>query len=177
DSSKNHDLTFSNPVFDIDEDFTLSDDSFSEEDVPMENFKFFSNPLFDLDEEIVSTEVNLIQNEVLESITSNPPRIDNDNLDPEGEIHPVERLLYDNSSPRPPEDSNSDVSDAINESFSPSPIPVEDSDSLMEEIDLFLTPDDSMSPVIENDDYDSEGDIIFLEELLSNDSSSLPENE
>ncbi|GKB54278.1 hypothetical protein Tco_0905031, partial [Tanacetum coccineum] len=30
---------------------------------------------------------------------------------------------------------------------------------------------------IENDDYDSEGDILFIEELLSNDSLSLPENE
>ncbi|GKE17751.1 hypothetical protein Tco_1425328, partial [Tanacetum coccineum] len=28
-----------------------------------------------------------------------------------------------------------------------------------------------------NDDYDSEGDILFLEELLNNDSPSLPENE
>ncbi|GJR28656.1 hypothetical protein Tco_1104888 [Tanacetum coccineum] len=46
DSSKNHDLTFSNPLFDIDEDFTSSDESFSEEDVPNENFKIFSNPLF-----------------------------------------------------------------------------------------------------------------------------------
>ncbi|GJZ75867.1 hypothetical protein Tco_0640332 [Tanacetum coccineum] len=42
---------------------------------------------------------------------------------------------------------------------------------------LFLIPDDSMPPGIENDDYDSEGDILFLEELLSNDSLSLPENE
>nr|GFD19371.1 hypothetical protein [Tanacetum cinerariifolium] len=49
-------------------------------------------------------------------------------------------------------------------SFSPSPIPVEDSDSLIEEIDLSLTPDDSMPPGIENDDYDSEGDILILEE-------------
>ncbi|GKB16676.1 hypothetical protein Tco_0850599 [Tanacetum coccineum] len=55
--------------------------------------------------------------------------------------------------------------------------PVQDSDSLMEEIDLFLTPDDSMPPGIKNDDYDSEGDILFLDELLSNDSPSLPENE
>ncbi|GJT94181.1 hypothetical protein Tco_1083026 [Tanacetum coccineum] len=47
--------------------------------------------------------------------------------------------------------------------------------SLMEEIDLFLTLDDSMPPDIENDDYESKGDIIFLEELLSNDSP--PENE
>ncbi|GKF83050.1 hypothetical protein Tco_0244706, partial [Tanacetum coccineum] len=47
----------------------------------------------------------------------------------------------------------------------------------IEEIDLFLTPDDSMPLGIENDDYDSEGDILFLKELLSNDSPSLPENE
>nr|GFD29460.1 hypothetical protein [Tanacetum cinerariifolium] len=37
--------------------------------------------------------------------------------------------------------------------------------------------DDLMPPGIENDDYDSEGDIHFLEELLSNDSISLSENE
>ncbi|GJT36399.1 hypothetical protein Tco_0926818 [Tanacetum coccineum] len=49
--------------------------------------------------------------------------------------------------------------------------------TLMEEIDLFLDPDDSIPPGIESDDYDSEGDILFLEELLSNDSLSLPETE
>ncbi|GKD77328.1 hypothetical protein Tco_1339949 [Tanacetum coccineum] len=86
-------------------------------------------------------------------------------------------MLYDHSSSRPPEEFNSEYSDAIIESYSPSPIPVEDNDSLMEDIDLFLTPDDSMPPGIENDDYDSEGDILFLEELLSNDSPSLLENE
>ncbi|GJU44575.1 hypothetical protein Tco_1201841 [Tanacetum coccineum] len=72
---------------------------------------------------------------------------------------------------------NPKFSDVVIESFSPSPIPVEDNDFLMKEIDLFLTPDDSMPPGIENDDYESEGDILFLEELLSNDSPSLPKNE
>ncbi|GJU01795.1 hypothetical protein Tco_1112133 [Tanacetum coccineum] len=72
---------------------------------------------------------------------------------------------------------NSENSNAIIESFSSSHILVEDSGSLMEEIDLFLTPDDSMPPGIENDNYDSEGDILFLEEFLSNDPPSLPENE
>ncbi|GJR00394.1 hypothetical protein Tco_0523378 [Tanacetum coccineum] len=62
-------------------------------------------------------------------------------------------------------------------SSSPSPILVEDSDYLMKEIDLFLDPDDSIPPGIKSDDYDSEGDIFFLEELLSNDSLSLPETE
>nr|GEZ80195.1 hypothetical protein [Tanacetum cinerariifolium]GEZ99399.1 hypothetical protein [Tanacetum cinerariifolium] len=72
---------------------------------------------------------------------------------------------------------NSENSDDVIESFSPSPIPVEGSDSLMEEIDIFLTPDDSIPPGIENDDYGFEGGIIFLEELLSNDSPSLSDNE
>ncbi|GKF76290.1 hypothetical protein Tco_0225734, partial [Tanacetum coccineum] len=75
------------------------------------------------------------------------------------------------------EESNSEISDATIESSSPSPIPVEDSDSLMKEIHLFLDPDDSIPPGIESDDYDSEGDILFLKELLSNDSLSLPETE
>ncbi|GKF52322.1 hypothetical protein Tco_0148789, partial [Tanacetum coccineum] len=42
-------------------------------------------------------------------------------------------------------------------------------DSLMEEIDIFLAPDDSILPGIENDDYDSEWDVLFLAELLNND--------
>ncbi|GJV94196.1 hypothetical protein Tco_1542009 [Tanacetum coccineum] len=66
-------------------------------------------------------------------------------------------------------------SDAIIKSFSPSPIPVEDSDSLMEDINIFLAPDDSIPPGIENDDYDSEGDVLFLEESLNDDSISLPD--
>ncbi|GKA34616.1 hypothetical protein Tco_0721045 [Tanacetum coccineum] len=79
---------------------------------------------------------------------------------------------------QPLEESNSrTISDATIESLSSSPIPIEDSDSFIEEIDLFLASDDSMPPGIENDDYDSEGDIRFLEELLSNDSSPFPENE
>ncbi|GJW78957.1 hypothetical protein Tco_0140639 [Tanacetum coccineum] len=102
---------------------------------------------------------------------------DMEDLKQQGRIRLVEKLLYDNSSPRPPEELNSENSDAVIESFSPSPIRVEDSDSLMEEIDIFLAPDNSIPPSIENDDYDSEGDILFLQELLSNDSLSLPENE
>ncbi|GJY62408.1 hypothetical protein Tco_0463065 [Tanacetum coccineum] len=104
-----------------------------------------------------------------------PSGIDETDFDPEEDICLVEKLLYDNSSPRPPEELNSEISNAIIESFSPYLIPVEGSDSLMEEIDIFLASDDSIPPGIENDDYDSEGDI--LEELLSNDSLSLLENE
>nr|GFB47292.1 hypothetical protein [Tanacetum cinerariifolium] len=62
-------------------------------------------------------------------------------------------------------------------SFSPSPIPVEDSDSLMEEIDLSFTLDYLMPPCIEDDDYDSERDILILKYLPSNDTLSIPEIE
>nr|GFC61703.1 hypothetical protein [Tanacetum cinerariifolium] len=45
---------------------------------------------------------------------------------------------------------------------------------MMEEIDLFLTLDDPMTPSIE-DDEDSKRDILFLERLLHNDPIPLPD--
>ncbi|GJT39605.1 hypothetical protein Tco_0939470 [Tanacetum coccineum] len=166
-SQMTNSTTFSNPLFDSDDNYTSRDnESFSNEDVPKE---IYSNPLFD--EEIISSPKSdsLLEefSGELSHINSIPPGIKEADFDPEEEIHQSKNVLYDNS----------DVSDAITESFSPSPIPVVDSDSLMEEIDLYLTLDDSMPPSIKNDDYDSEGDILFLEELLSNDSPSLPKNE
>ncbi|GJV44364.1 hypothetical protein Tco_1428900 [Tanacetum coccineum] len=122
----------------------------------------------ELDELIKSSVENLVPIQINEEVTFDLRRKDSSL---------GEKLLFDNSSPRPPKEFNSENSDAIIESFSSSHILVEDSDSLMEEIDLFLTPDDSMPPGIENDNYDSEGDILFLEEFLSNDPPSLPENE
>nr|GEY79041.1 hypothetical protein [Tanacetum cinerariifolium] len=50
-------------------------------------------------------------------------------------------------------------------------------DPLSKEVDLFLASDNSIPLSIENIDYDSEGDIHFLEELLVGDSILLPENE
>ncbi|GJT74391.1 hypothetical protein Tco_1041116 [Tanacetum coccineum] len=96
---------------------------------------------------------------------------------PEEDIHLIEKLLNDDLSPHSPKELNSEIPDAIIESFSSSPIPVEDSNSLMEEIDIFLALDDSIPSGIENDDYDSEGDVLFLEELINDDSLSLPEYE
>nr|GEZ61046.1 hypothetical protein [Tanacetum cinerariifolium] len=83
----------------------------------------------------------------------------------------------DNSSPRPPKEFVSANSDAEIESFSPSPILVKDSDSLMEEIDLTCTPDYPMLPGIEDDDYDSERDILIRKDLPSNNTLSFAEKE
>nr|GEW49062.1 hypothetical protein [Tanacetum cinerariifolium]GEW70645.1 hypothetical protein [Tanacetum cinerariifolium]GEW73612.1 hypothetical protein [Tanacetum cinerariifolium] len=166
---------FSNILFDADYDFYSSDDqSLSDEDFPKE---IYSNPLFD--EEIISMRIDPhhFNADELALLKSIPPGISKTDCDPENEIRLTKRLLYDKSSPRPPEEFVSENSNADVESFSPSPIPVEDSDSFIEEIDLSFTPDDPMPPGIEEDDNDSERDILILEELLDNHSLSLSENE
>nr|GEW82315.1 ribonuclease H-like domain-containing protein [Tanacetum cinerariifolium] len=195
--------TFSNLLFDADDDFSSSNnESFSNKDILKE---IYSNPFFD--EEIISVKIDPHhfndESDLIESLLNHdssiissslkidslldefagelillksiPPGINEVDCDPEEEIHLIEKFLYDNSSPHHMEEFIFENSDAAIESFSPSHIPVEDSDSLKDEINLSLTLDDSMPPGIEDDDYDSKGDIF--EELLSNDSLSLPENE
>ncbi|GJU19481.1 hypothetical protein Tco_1152823 [Tanacetum coccineum] len=156
---------FSNPLFDANDDDASSDE---------EEFKISSNLLFDLDEVSPidddesllnrdtsfdsSSKIDFLLDEFAGKLTrlqSIPSGIDNINLDPEGDIFFLESLLYDNSSPHPPEEFNSKNSI---ESFPPSHIPIEDSDSLMEEIDIFLDGDGSIPPGIESDDFDSEDD-------------------
>nr|GEU88593.1 hypothetical protein [Tanacetum cinerariifolium] len=129
---------------------------------------------------IISSKINSLLDEFAGELTllkSIPPRIDETDCYPEEETHFTKRLLYDNSSPRPSKEFDFDNSNAEIESFPLSPIPVEDSDSLMVEIDLSFTLDDPMPSGIEEDDYDSERDIPILEELLDNYSLSLLDNE
>ncbi|GKE33596.1 hypothetical protein Tco_1452918 [Tanacetum coccineum] len=185
-------MTFSNPLFDSNDDFTSTDDeSLSDEYVPIINFKIYSNPLFD-DEEIISTKINPhsfnAESNLIESLLNRdtlidsspkfdflfeefsgelahidpiPPGIEKADFDLEEEIQLVENLLYDNSSPRLPKELNMEIADTILESLSPSPIPVEDSDSLMEEIDVFLIPDDLIPPGVENVDSEDEDNSTF----------------
>ncbi|GKG33127.1 hypothetical protein Tco_0430637 [Tanacetum coccineum] len=48
------------------------------------------------------------------------------------------------------------------ENFPVSPIPVEDSDSVQEEIDIFLVLGDLIPPGVENDDSEDEDNSTFL---------------
>nr|GFA82985.1 hypothetical protein [Tanacetum cinerariifolium] len=182
--------TFSKVLFDAECESDSSDDqSCSDEDV-LE--KIVSKPLSE--EEIIpmkslhthdsslpiSSKIDFLLDEfageltLLKSILSG---IDETDCDFEEDIRLIEKLLYDNSSPRPPEEFVSAISDAKIKSFSPSPILVKDSDSLMEENDLFCTPDYPMPLGIEDKDYDSERDILILKDLHSNNSLSFAENE
>nr|GEX47208.1 hypothetical protein [Tanacetum cinerariifolium] len=62
-------MTFSNPLFNSNDDFTSSDDeSLSDEDVLEDNVKIYSNPLFEFDDEYISNDVNPFFDEVLEDI-------------------------------------------------------------------------------------------------------------
>nr|GEX62904.1 putative reverse transcriptase domain-containing protein [Tanacetum cinerariifolium] len=196
--------TFYNLLFNADDDFSSSNNElFSNENILKE---IYSNPLFNeeiisiridphhfnaesyLIESLLNQDSSIISSLKIDSLLdkfagelillkSILPRIDATDCDPEEETRLIEKLLYDNSSPRPPKEFISENYDAAIESFSPSPILIEDSDSLRDEIDLSLTPDDSMPPSIEDDEYDSEGDMLILKKFLSNYSLSLPENE
>ncbi|GJW37492.1 hypothetical protein Tco_0060412 [Tanacetum coccineum] len=105
-------VTFSNPLFDSNDDFTSSDDeSLSDEDVPEENVKIYSNPLFEFDDEYISSNVNPLFDEVLENIESKDSYVSNlheqdllvtpfsdDNedecFDPGGDVDEIEFLLH-----------------------------------------------------------------------------------
>ncbi|GJT27480.1 hypothetical protein Tco_0907755 [Tanacetum coccineum] len=71
-------VTFSNPLFDSNDDFTSSDDeSLSDEDVPEENVKIYSNPLLEFDDEYISSNVNPLFDEVLGDIENKDPYVSN----------------------------------------------------------------------------------------------------
>nr|GFD51846.1 hypothetical protein [Tanacetum cinerariifolium] len=83
---------------------------------------------------IISSKIDSLFDEFAGELTllkSIPSGIDETDCYLEEETHFTNRLLYDNSSPRPPEEFVYDNSNAEIESFSPSPIPVKDSDSLL----------------------------------------------
>nr|GFC16146.1 hypothetical protein [Tanacetum cinerariifolium] len=93
---------------------------------------------------LISSKIDSLLDEFAGELTllkSIPPRIDETDYDFEEDIRLIQKLLYDNSSPRPPKEFVSANSDAAIKSFSPSPILGKDSDSLTEEINLFYTPD------------------------------------
>nr|GEY62523.1 hypothetical protein [Tanacetum cinerariifolium] len=171
--------TFSNVLFDAECEFDSVDDQIDQHHFNAESDLIES--LLNHDSSIIpsSLKINSLLDEFVGKLTllkSIPPGIDETDYHPENEIRLSQRLLYNNSSPRPPKEFISENSNADVESFSPFPIRIEDSNSFMEEIDSFFNPDDPMPPSIEEDNNDSERDILILEELPSNYSLPLPEN-
>ncbi|GJV15379.1 hypothetical protein Tco_1360702 [Tanacetum coccineum] len=134
-------VTFSNPLFDSNDDFTSSDDKlFANEDVQEESLKTYSNPLFEFDDKYISNDVNPLFNEVLEDIESKDSYVSN--LDEQALL--VTHLFELNE----------------DECFDPGG----------DEIDACLT-SDSIPSGIDGADFDTEGDIFLLEKLLNDDIS------
>nr|GEY35528.1 hypothetical protein [Tanacetum cinerariifolium] len=118
-------VTFSNHLFNLNDDFTSSDDeSLFDEDVPEENIKIYSNLFFEFDDEYISSDVNPLFDEVmsvspesdnvelllhrdpsiptmsvasiLEGFTDKPPLEENDDLfDLESKENEWKKILYD----------------------------------------------------------------------------------
>ncbi|GJV05687.1 hypothetical protein Tco_1343343, partial [Tanacetum coccineum] len=205
-------LTFSNPLFDSNDDFTSSDDeSLSDEDVPEDNFKIYSNPLFEFDDEYISSDVNPLFDEVLEDIESKDSydsNLDESTLlvtplfdsnedefftpgdDIELLLHHTPKIsvvsILEGFTDEPPLEENDDLFDLkykTNEwkkNLYDAPIDdlmtkdkIFDPKGDIDEINVFLDVDTSTD--IEDGYHDSEGDILYLESLLSNDTIlSLP---
>ncbi|GKC84998.1 hypothetical protein Tco_1140715, partial [Tanacetum coccineum] len=139
---KEKSMTFSNPLFDSNEEFNSSDDeSLSDEDILEDNVKIYSRPLFEFDDEYISSDVNPLFDEVLENIESKNSYVSN-LYDPVLLVMP----LFD-----------------VNEDkcFDPG--------GDIDEINAFL--DINISTDIKDGYHDSEGDILYLERLLSDDTT------
>nr|GEV40499.1 hypothetical protein [Tanacetum cinerariifolium] len=156
--------TYSNPHFDLDKEIISSEFN------PIHNEDIDSTPKndrFDTESYLLesllnrdtlmacSPKIDSLLDEFAGELITIPLRIVN--RENEEYISLMERFLYDNSFPRLPEDIHANLNTII-ESLPTFPILVEDSDSLREEIDIFLGPDDSVPPGIKSDDYDSKED-------------------
>ncbi|GJW15084.1 hypothetical protein Tco_0019217 [Tanacetum coccineum] len=202
-------VTFSNPLFDSNDDFTSSDDeSLSDEDVPEDNFKIYSNPLFEFDDEYISSDVNPLFDEVLEDIECKDsydsnldestflvtPLSDSNEDECFTPSDDVELLLHhDSSTPmisvvsilegftdEPPLEENDDLFDLESKKNEWKKILYDDpiNDLIfdpgrdIDEINAFL--DIDIPTNIKDNFYGSEGDVLYLESFLSDDTTPSP---
>ncbi|GKD00130.1 hypothetical protein Tco_1170404 [Tanacetum coccineum] len=185
--SEGKSMTFSNPLFDSNNDFISSDDeSLSDEDVPEDNVKIYSNPLFKFNDEYISSDVNPLFYEVLEDIESDDSYVSkldepaflvtplsdankNECFDQGDNIDEIKACLTSNSIPSGIDDVDFDpegdillLEKLLNDDPS-SPLPPKE---LYFEDFKVIKSSINTPPDFEDDYYDSKGDIIFLESLL-----------
>nr|GEV45755.1 hypothetical protein [Tanacetum cinerariifolium] len=144
-------MTFSNPLFDYNDDFSSSDEeSLPDEDVPAEEFKIYSNPLFDEDE-INYDKLDLhyfnVESDFVESLLNRDTFIDFSSKFDFSEL-------------------NAEITDTIIESIPLLPIPVQDGNSQQEEIDIVTETDDVLPPSVENDDDSSDDSLLEEADLF-----------
>ncbi|GKD09983.1 hypothetical protein Tco_1189668, partial [Tanacetum coccineum] len=202
-------VTFANPLFDSNDDFTSSNNELLSDKDVLKDVKIYSNPLFEFDDEYISSDVNLLFDKVLEDIeckdsydsnldesTFLVTPLSDSNVDecftPSDDVELL--LHHDSSTPmisvvsilegftnEPPLEENDDLFDLESKKnewkkilyYAPIDDLIFDPGDDIDEIDTFLDVD--ISTDIKDGYHDSEGDILYLESLLSNDTIlSLP---
>ncbi|GJU82189.1 hypothetical protein Tco_1284554 [Tanacetum coccineum] len=162
---------------DSDCDLPSNDESLSDEDVLEVNMKIYSNPLFEFDDEYISSDVNPLFDKVLEDIECKDsydsnldestflvtPLSDSNEDECFTPSDNIEILLHrDSSMPMISilyDDPNDDL--------------IFDPGGDVDELDVFL--DIDIPTNIKDGFYDSEGDVLYLESLVSDDTTpSLP---
>nr|GEV78187.1 hypothetical protein [Tanacetum cinerariifolium] len=193
--------TFSKVLFDAEYESNSSDDQscfdedvlekiiskplFEEEIIPMKIDQHPDNAKSDLMESLrthdssllISSKIDSLLDEFAGEVTllkSIQPGIDETDCDFEEDIRLIEKFLYDNSSPRPPEEF---VLQILILKLNLSLHLLSSLRIVMEEMDLFCTPDYPMPPGIVDEDYDSERDILIRKDLPRNNTLSFAEKE
>ncbi|GJV71673.1 hypothetical protein Tco_1491668 [Tanacetum coccineum] len=140
---RSYDVTFSNPLFDFNDYYTLC----------------YDNPLFDEEFKDINTivDIDLLLGEQLDTLSTRDREI---NFNPIRDIKELERLLADDPVlvPRVFDDPLGN-SDSTSRS-------IKTSDLILEELTAEIGLDDSIPTEIDDGYYDSEGDILFLDHLL-----------
>ncbi|GJU91294.1 reverse transcriptase domain-containing protein [Tanacetum coccineum] len=149
-------------------------------DVHEENFQVYSNPLFEFDDDFNSSNVNPLFNAMVKDVENEDSNVLNsdelvllntpfsDNVecsDPEGDIDEINAFLAMEVSSNFEEGYYDSEGDSP-KIFPASPIPVEDSDHVQEEIDIFSG--DLIPPGVENDDSEDEDNSTFLPDCWEN---------
>nr|GEV94901.1 hypothetical protein [Tanacetum cinerariifolium] len=170
--------TFSNPLFDDNDDFTSNDEEINSNEIDPHYFNVESDFVESLSnrDTLIDSSLKFDYLEEFSNALMPTSIIDEERIRREHEeyISLMEKLLAINPFPCPLKNFHANT---IIETLPLSTIPVQDSDSQRKEIDIFTGTDDLLPPSIESNDYDSEGNIHFLEELLVDDSILLLENE
>ncbi|GKD33351.1 reverse transcriptase domain-containing protein [Tanacetum coccineum] len=155
-------ITYSNPLFDLDEEIISSKfnpihnkvlDSIPKNDHFDAKSYLPKSPLNHDTLTVFSPRNDPLHHEFAGEIITNPSRIAKEHE----EYISLMWLICGNSSSQPSENFHASPKTII-ESLPIFPILVQDSDSHREEIDIFPGPDDLIPPEIERDDYDSEDD-------------------
>ncbi|GJX41252.1 hypothetical protein Tco_0256242, partial [Tanacetum coccineum] len=155
-------ITYSNPLFDLDEEIISSEfnpirneifDSILKNDHFDAKVYLLESPLNHDTFTVFSPKNDPLHHEFASEIITPPSRIAREHEEY------ISRMwfLCGNSSSRSPENFHASPNMII-ESLPIFPIPVQDSESHREEIDIFSGLDDLIPPEIERDDYDSEDD-------------------